>query len=77
MLVAAGFHSDGLLFRDARQSNWRRGLKETAAVVCDPLTASELSKTSRVVQFPLISEDSLADLRRCEEFIRSPLAPPL
>jgi|ERR1700683_5234293 DNA-binding transcriptional regulator YhcF (GntR family) len=75
MLVAAGFPADSLLFSDARKANWQRGLKEAAAVVCDAATASELPKTFRVVQFPLISEASLTELRRYEEFIHRPLVP--
>lgn len=74
ILVAAGFHPDTLIFRDARKTNWQRGLKETAAVVCDPLTALDLPRTSRVLSFPLVSETSLAELQRYEEFIRAPLA---
>jgi hypothetical protein len=73
ILAAAGLHPESVLFRDARKANWQRGLKETAAVVCDSATASELPKTVRVVQFPLVSESSLAELRRYEEFIRNPL----
>jgi hypothetical protein len=42
VLNAAGFHSDGLVFRDTGATNWHRGLKPTAAVVCDSLTAAEL-----------------------------------
>lgn len=75
MLIAAGFHPDGLLFRDARKPNWQRGLKEMAAVVCDSVTAADLPKTSRVVLFPLLSEASLTELRNYQEFIRSPLVP--
>ncbi len=75
MLVAAGFHADSLLFRDARKAHWQRGLKEAAAVVSDEVTASELPKTLRVVPFPLVSEASLAELRRYEQFIRNPLVP--
>lgn len=73
MLVAAGFHPDSLVFRDARKSNWQRGLKETRAVVCDAVTASDLPKTFRVLPFPLVSEASLAELQRYEQFIRRPL----
>ncbi len=75
MLVATGFHADSLLFRDARKAHWQRGLKEAAAVVCDEVTASELPKTFRIVPFPLVSEASLTELRRYEQFIRNPLVP--
>jgi hypothetical protein len=77
MLTAAGFDSDTLVFRDARKPNWQRGLKETAVVICDLLTAAELPKKSLIVPFPLVSESSLAELRRYEQFISSPLVLPL
>lgn len=75
MLIAAGFHPDGLVLRDARKPHWQRGLEETAAVVCDSLIASELPKPCRAISFPLLTEASLADLRRCEESLRTPLLP--
>jgi GntR family transcriptional regulator len=74
MLVAAGFHSDSLVFRDARKANWQRGLKEAAAIVCDSVIAADLPKTFRALPFPLVSEASLSELRRYEQFIRSPFA---
>ena len=74
ILIAAGFQTDGLLFRDTRKANWQRGLQEAAAVVCDSVTVASLPKTARSVVFPLISETSLAELRRYEAFIRNPLA---
>lgn len=40
ILNAAGFHPDALVFRDARKANWQRGLQQTAAVVCDTVTAT-------------------------------------
>ena len=76
ILVAAGFSCDSLVFRDARRRNWQRGLKETAAVVCDAVTAAALPKSWRVVTFPLISEASLEELRRYEEYVREPLLLP-
>jgi DNA-binding transcriptional regulator YhcF (GntR family) len=76
MLVAAGLDPDTLIFRDARKSNWQRGLKETAAVVCDVATAAQLPSKPYVLQFPLIAEASLAELKRCEQFLRNPLELP-
>jgi len=73
VLTAAGFDPDGLVFRDAREPNWRRGLEETAAVVCDALTAGELPKGCRAITFSLLSEASIEELRRFEEFVRQPL----
>lgn len=72
LLNAAGFHPDGLVFRDARETGWQRGLKETAAVVCDCLTADQLTDGCRPILFPLLSESSIAELKRCEDFICKP-----
>jgi DNA-binding transcriptional regulator YhcF (GntR family) len=73
MLNATGFHPDSLLLRDARETNWQRGLKQTAAVVCDCLTAAELPHGCRAIPFSLLSESSIAELRRYEDFIRQPI----
>jgi len=73
MLNAAGFHPDSLIFRDARKANWQRGLKQTAAVVCDSVTATELPAGCRAIPFPLLSEASIEELRRYVEFIQNPL----
>jgi len=75
ILLAAGLHSDGLLIRDTRRPNWRRGLDEASAVVCDSLTASQLPKSLRTIAFQLLSETSVAELKRYEEFLRNPFAP--
>jgi DNA-binding transcriptional regulator YhcF (GntR family) len=73
MLTAAGFHADSLLFRDAREPNWQRGLKQSAAVICDSLTAAELPAGCRAISFPLLSESSIDELRHYVEFVRQPL----
>lgn len=77
VLTAAGFPPDGLVFRDAREANWHRGLKQTAAVVCDSLTAKELPKGCRAIPFSLLSESSITELRRYQEFVSKPLLPPV
>jgi DNA-binding transcriptional regulator YhcF (GntR family) len=73
VLCAAGFHRDSLVFRDARQPDWKRGLKETVAVVCDLLTAAELPRGARAIPFALLSESSGRELRRFEEFVGQPV----
>jgi DNA-binding transcriptional regulator YhcF (GntR family) len=73
VLNAAGFHPDSLVFRDAREPNWQRGLKQTAAVVCDSLTAAELPEGCRAIPFSLLSESSIQELRHYEEFVRQPI----
>lgn len=72
-LIAAGFESDALIFRDAKKPGWQRGLEQAAAVICDSATAADFTGTTRVIPFHLLSESSLIELRRCEQFIRSPL----
>jgi len=74
VLTAAGFSPDSLVFRDSRESDWQRGLKQTIAVVCDILTAAELPGGCRAIPFALLSETSIAELRRFEEFVRQPIA---
>jgi hypothetical protein len=75
MLNAAGFHPDSLVLRDARKPNWQRGLKQTAAVVCDSLTARELPAGCRAIPFSLLAESSIEELRRYVEFVSKPLDP--
>lgn len=75
VLTAAGFHPDSLVLRDAREANWHRGLKQTAAVVCDSVTATELPAGCRAIPFSLLSESSIAELRRYAEFVSLPLVP--
>jgi DNA-binding transcriptional regulator YhcF (GntR family) len=74
ILQAAGFHPDALVFRDARKASWQRGLQQAAAVVCDTVTATLLPADCRAIPFPLLSESSIAELRRYVEFIRNPLS---
>src|SRR5215472_1380570 len=72
-LIAAGFESDALIFRDAKRRGWQRGLEQAAAVICDSVTLSDLRGTKRVIPFELLAESSRTELRRYEQFIRSPL----
>lgn len=74
MLVATGFDSDGLLVRDAREPGWEKGLAQTAAVICDSVTATRIPKQCRAICFPLLAQASLTELRRYEDFIRQPLS---
>ena len=73
ILHAAGFHPDALVFRDARKANWQRGLQQTAAVVCDSVTATLLPAGCRAIPFPLLSESAIVELRRYVEFITRPI----
>ena len=75
VLNAAGFHPDSLVFRDARKPNWQRGLNQTAAVVCDSVTAIELPSTCHAIPFSLLSEASIDELRHYVEFVNQPIIP--
>jgi DNA-binding transcriptional regulator YhcF (GntR family) len=74
ILTAAGFHPDSMVFRDARKPGWQRGLKQTAAVVCDSVSAAALPKGCRAIVFPVLAESSIVELRRYEAFVRNPLS---
>jgi DNA-binding transcriptional regulator YhcF (GntR family) len=71
MLVAAGFDPETLLLRDARRKNWQRGVSAARAVICDVATAKQVPKGMLAVTFPVVSEGSVAELRRYEEFVSS------
>lgn len=75
MLTSAGFHPDCLLVRDTTKPGWKRGLNDVAAIVCDSLTAASLNGSAHILAFPLLSKESLRDLRQYEEFIQDPLRP--
>ena len=73
ILIAAGVHADALVFRDARKPDWHRGLAQTVAVVCDSVVAAELPNGCRGILFSLLSDSSITELRRYQEFISRPL----
>lgn len=77
MLIAAGFHPDSLVLRDARTRNWQSGLTQARAVVCDSLTATQIPDNLLKIIFPLVAETSLAELKRFEDFVEEPNSPRL
>ncbi len=64
VLVAAGVSPDALLFCDAREARWERGLQEATAVVTDIVTAKAVPSGCRQYVFNLIADESLDELRR-------------
>lgn len=72
MLIAAGFAADGLVLRDAREAGWRRGLRHTAAIVCDTVTAKQLPQGCRAICFPLLAESAIESLRSYENLTSYP-----
>jgi GntR family transcriptional regulator len=63
MLVAAGIDPAALSFRDARRDGWQRGLRSSAFVITDALTATQLPKGCDARIFRIIADSSLDELR--------------
>jgi hypothetical protein len=63
MLVAAGIDPAALSFRDAREEGWQRGLRSSAFVITDALTATQLPEGCDARIFRLIADSSLDELR--------------
>jgi DNA-binding transcriptional regulator YhcF (GntR family) len=62
MLVAAGIDPAALSFRDAREDGWQRGLRSSAFVITDALTATQLPEGCDRRVFRLIADSSLDEL---------------
>ncbi len=73
VLIAAGLSSDILIFRDARQPRWNRGLDQATAILCDAYTSTVPAMPSKphTLIFPFLAEASLADLAR---YSKAPVA---
>jgi GntR family transcriptional regulator len=63
MLLAAELHPDTLSFRDAREPGWQKGLRSSAFVIADALTASLLPADIRTRVFRMLADTSLMELR--------------
>ncbi|HEX4285900.1 MAG TPA: GntR family transcriptional regulator [Terracidiphilus sp.] len=63
MLIAAGFPAEGLVIRDTRTLGWAEGLDQTASIVCDSLTGSNIPPRSFLVVYSLLTEESLQRFR--------------
>ena len=64
ILAAAGLDPDALAFCDARETGWRRGLNACAFVITDVVTARRLPAKCTVRVFRVVSDASIAELRR-------------
>jgi GntR family transcriptional regulator len=62
-LVAAGVEADALDLRDARADGWERGLRSSAHVITDALTARQLPDGLRPRVYRVIADSSLEELR--------------
>ncbi len=62
-LLAANIESDTIITRSPDSPDWTNGLQAASLIICDSLTAKHFPDDDRVRIFPLISDDSLAELR--------------
>jgi GntR family transcriptional regulator len=63
MLLAAQVDPDSLSFRDARREGWQKGLRSSAFVITDALTASRMGPDVPKRIFRIIADSSLTELR--------------
>jgi GntR family transcriptional regulator len=66
MLAAVGIDPDLLVLRDTHRPRWTRGLDQTAAIICDVLTAKTrtLPAGPRPFVFSLLADSARAELER-------------
>jgi DNA-binding transcriptional regulator YhcF (GntR family) len=64
MLVAADIEPESLIIRSTRAENWRKGLNAASMIICDSLTAKNLSGLENIRIFRLIAEETLHELAR-------------
>ncbi|MDT7778333.1 MAG: GntR family transcriptional regulator [Acidobacteriota bacterium] len=62
-LVAAGADADALDLRDAREEGWERGLRSSAYVITDALTARRLPTDVTARIYRIVADSSLEELR--------------
>jgi DNA-binding transcriptional regulator YhcF (GntR family) len=62
-LVAAGAETDALDLRDAREEGWERGLRSSAYVITDALTARHLPADVPARVYRVVADSSLEELR--------------
>ncbi len=63
VLVAAGLDASAMSFRDARAEGWERGLRASAFVITDTLTARSLPAGCDARVFRIVADSSLEELR--------------
>jgi GntR family transcriptional regulator len=63
ILSAAGLDPAALSFRDARERNWEKGLRNNAFIITDALTATQLPQSCQPRVYRVIADASVAELR--------------
>jgi DNA-binding transcriptional regulator YhcF (GntR family) len=75
VLIAAGLSPDSMIFRDARQARWNRGLDQVTAILCDAYTATvpALPSKPHILIFPFLADAAVAELGRFSRLLPSTL----
>ncbi len=63
ILVAANIESESLILRSTKTQKWQSGLKNSAMIICDSLTARKIPHKEKIRPFYLISDESLKELQ--------------
>ena len=63
-LLAAGLDPASVITISTRRAEWRRSLRTASMIICDPVAATKLTMSDHLIVFPVISTDSIKDLRR-------------
>jgi hypothetical protein len=74
VLAAAAIDPDAMSFRDAREPDWKKGLRSSAMVITDAVTAALLPAGLPTRVFRIIADSSIDELRKLEDFLSKPLA---
>ena len=64
MLVAARIEPESLLLRSTNEENWRKGLSAASMIICDSLTAKDLSDMQNIRTFRFIADESINELAK-------------
>ena len=72
ILVAAAIDPDAMSFRDARERGWQKGLKSSAMVITEALTATQLPSGCRARVFRIIADSSIEELINFTRFVSKP-----
>lgn len=62
-LIAAKVAPECLILKNTKQKNWRKGLENVSMIICDSLTATKLKPHENIRVFPIISEQSLNEVK--------------
>ena len=63
-LLAAGIDAGSICTCSTHESGWDRRLSAASIIICDSVTAAKIADDERKIVFPVVSANSLAELKR-------------